>query len=856
MEDEPSNNSMAENDTTVSAGAAEDGVPPPCVEGLPEEAASPGDAQTAPKAAGSDDNSSGKEPPTDAGTGRDGNRVRQFVNDTQANLIGSFSGDHGTFNFGSLSNLDAPKRADLLVEIEELQSSKRAYESLGNSDIATYTGTLLNQRILLLSCYNDKVAFNVAKFIAYKIKVTNKQLVKIERNCQGNYTLSNLIEQLASPKEKGNPAEKRASQHSPAAVYVWAVSDAGEGDISNTILDSLFTDSTSIDFYQTRLDRYELCLICLVSPRKLKDYKRSGFEVDLQNWDIDFLRPLLEEHGLDGYEELAEAITGQRQRGLWSADDAEFYKEIGNYLRKGNLREIVAGRLQQRDHNDLDVQQLFDRQDPLVDTVLYCATYYQDLSPQDFSHLVELFLDDATEEVIKKVDRPQSQDGEEKESTVESVPLLVRRWRRETDAILRRCKLAALTNEDNRRVVDFQVDGLRNRLGQHIRNDHYFFYESNFVLMRQQGLLFSPKKKIAEGARQLLVDMAAQYAPNEVANWLYEIVAEFEHMAQAAVYLPGDRPQLFRLLPDGQVRAARYHVCLGLSLVLNRINKEPDLQEAARLFWQRLLSTQRQWFLDLLRQMGNSAPAESLSLLKQLIDRSPKEIRQQASSYLVGYLLRRDSFIYPTLKELMQWSKATQAGRAAQALFVIYCLETNRRLAQQDYGHWPSLHPLFGFQSRAEAVECIDLLIGWLFPAALEVDEDNALFAVADIVAGWYFILSPPPHPEAPDDATAIGDPAELDAQGVRQLLLERLAQYVSRSQKNALLGIWDSCKHDMLEEVFELDKFTNQLAAISLDAQLMTDAATARRKLTDTRGLLSQLRNDFIRCTTAVIQG
>lgn len=855
MEDEPSNNSMAENDTAVSAGAAADGVPPPCVEGLPEEAASPGDAQTDIKAAGSDDNSSGREPLTEAGTGRDGNRVRQFVKDSPATIIGSFSGDHSTFQFGLPSNADAPKRSDLIIEIVELQSSKRAYESLGNSEIAAYTGTLLNQRILLLSCYNDKVAFNVAKFIAYEIKVTNKQLVKIERNCQGSYTLSNLIEQLGSPKEKGNQAEKRASQHSPSAVYVWAVSDAGEGDISNTILDSLFTDSTSIDFYRAKLDRYELCLICLVSPRKLKDYMRSGFEVDLQNWDIDFLRPLLEERGLDGYKELAEAITGQRQRGLWSADDAEFYKEIGNYLRKGNLREIVAGRLQQRDHNDLDVQQLFDRQDPLVDTVLYCATYYPDLSPQDFSHLVELFLGDATEKVVKKVDRSQSQEGDEKESPVEPMQL-VHRWRHETDAILGRCKLAALTTEDNRRVVDFQVDGLRNRLGQYIRSDHYFFYESNFVLMRQQGLLFSPRKKIVEGARQLLVDLAAQYAPNEVASWLYEIVAEFEHMAQAAVYLPGDRPQLFRLLPDGQVRAARYHVCQGLSLVLSRINKEPDLQEAARLFWQRLLSTQRQWFLDLLRQMGNSAPAESLSLLKQLLDQSPKEIRQQASSYLVGYLLRRDSLIYPTLKELMQWSKATQAGRAAQALYVIYCLETNRRLAQQDYGHWPSLHPLFGFQSRAEGVECIDLLIGWLFPAAFEVDEDNALFAIADIVAGWYFILSPPPHSEARDDATAAGDPAELDARSVRQLLLERLVQYVSRPQRNALLEIWDSCKHGMLEEVFELDKFTNKLAAISLDAQFMTDAATARRKLIDTRALLSQLRNDFIRCTAAVIQG
>src|SRR5205085_3856429 len=120
----------------------------------------------------------------------------------------------------------------------------------------------------------------------------------------------------------------------------------------------------------------------------------------------------------------------------------------------------------------------------------------------------------------------------------------------------------------------------------------------------------------------------------------------------------------------------------------------------------------------------NSAPPESLNWLKQLLDQGAKEIREQAFGYLAGYLLRRDSLIYPTLKELMQWSQATQAGRTIQMLLIFYCIETNRQLAQQDYGQWPSLHPLFGFQNRAEACECIQLLIGWLFIAAFEIDQD------------------------------------------------------------------------------------------------------------------------------------
>jgi hypothetical protein len=291
-------------------------------------------------------------------------------------------------------------------------------------------------------------------------------------------------------------------------------------------------------------------------------------------------------------------------------------------------------------------------------------------------------------------------------------------------------------------------------------------------------------------------------------------------------------------------------------LVLSRLNKEPDLQEATRLFWQKLLLTQRQWFLDLLRQMGNSAPAESLNWQKQLLDQGTKEIRPQVHGYLVSYLLRRDSLIYPTLKELMQWPTSTQAGRAMQMLLIIYYVETNRQVAQQDYGQWPSLHPLFGFQNRAEACECIQFLIGWLFTAAFEVDQDNAMSVIADIIAGWYFILSPTPQPKFAETTTSHDGAAELDARTVRQLLLERLAQHCSRSQKSSLLAIWESFKSDILEEVLRIEEFANELAEISLNVELMTDTATARRKLLGTRALLSQLRKDFICCAAEVVHG
>lgn len=840
------------DDQTVgsdNAAAVTGGVGPVCEDPTPDTVRTE-DEQIQRGPEDGDDNDPSKEPPTGTEAAQGENQVQQRLQESPAATLNAISGNNNRFASHVHYHADAAKNLAQFVTENTLQPSTCSYQSISSADIAGYSGGILTRRILLLSCYSEDVALHVAKSIAYENEAVGKQLVTIESNCQGDYTLRNLIEELDRRQGNDGRRAKHRPQRIPTTICVWAAHDISEGDVSNTILDSLFISNAQIEQYQAELMSRGLCLICLVSPQRMRDYKRS--KVKLENWDIDFLRPMLEEHGLSGYEELAETIVVQRRQGKWDADDAEFHQEIGRHLGAGKLPEIVAEKTLQDSHVGLGVEQLFDRQDPLVDTTLYCATFYPNLSPQDFTQLVQLFLEDASEEVSKRTD--QSQNGGETADAVEP-PTLAQRWRRESDAVFRRCKLSTLADENNRRLVNFQVDGLRSRLSQYIRDDHCFYYEAKFVVMRRQGLLFSPKRKIAEGARQLLVEMATQYAPDDVANWLYEIVIEFEQAAQTADLLR-ERSQLFHLIPDARVKAARRYVCHGLSLVLSRLSKEPGLQEAARLFWQRLLQSERQWFLDLLRRMGNSAPPETLSWLKQLLDQGTKEIRLRAHGYLLGYLLRRDSLIYATLKELTQWSPDGQAGRAMHMLLIVYCVETNRQVPQQDYGKWPSPHQLFGFQDRAEARECLELLIGWVFTAAFEVDPVGGLSIIADIIAGWYFILSPPSPADPAEAANTQEGTDDLDARAVRQLLLECLTRCCSRAEKKGLLAIWESFRNDILEEVGRFEEFTGLLTDISTSVKLMKDTAAARRKLLDTRDSLGRLRRDYMYCTAEVLCG
>ena len=724
---------------------------------------------------------------------------------------------------------------DGFVTITDLQSPCRAYRSIAASDLAGYSGLLQTERILLLTCRDEIIAQNVAECIAQVFKTASKKLVTIDRG-QGRYSFRNLIDALSPPKVK-----RGLSSQVPTAICVWDADGIDDDEIASDILTTLLSRNTKVKQYKDWLVERGLCLICLVSPERVREYNHSSS--GLRSWQIDFLTPLLEQYEQEHYETLADTIKEQRRQGKWSEDGVEFYREIRKHLRAGNLTEIVAQRTTSEVPDIIRVEDIFNRQDPITDTVLYCATYFPDLSPQDFSFMVELFLGDTTEEVTRRVNRREQSGENGVIEIVESVPL-VNRWRREADAIVRRCKLSAISSEDNKVIIDFQIDGFRHRLGQHIRDDHPFLHEWNFTFVRQQGLLFSSRKLVADGARQLLVQAARQYSPKDVANWLYEVIFEFEKLASTTDRLK-DAP-LFHLLPDISVRAARRYISYGLSRILTRLDKEDDLREAVRLFWQKLLQNKHQWFIYVLRRMGESAPPESLKWLRQLLDQHPNSdvIRVQACVYLVGYLIHVDSSVYPMLKELLDWPKSTPAGRSAQQVLLVYCAETNREVAQQDYGKWPSLHPLFAFQNRSEAEECLDALVRWVCTAAKDVDSDKA---VADIVAGWYFVLSPSTSDDSPRVDDESDAQTDLSAAIVRELLFKYLMRHTTRKQRTALPAIWDHLRKEILDTIFNLDSLINEVSNSSLNPEPIADATTARCKLQETRTSLGELRKTFI---------
>jgi hypothetical protein len=375
--------------------------------------------------------------------GRDQGRERLQVlsENSPAGILSVVTGDRSSAVNVSLhaGSADKPK-LDTFITIDELQRCERSYKSLESSTIAAYSGLLLRERILLLSCYDEDIALNAATALAYQIQAVKRELMTVDQEGQVNHNFRELIDWLAARNDKDDLLAV-----GPANVCLWVATDSSESEAPSAIIGSLLTNTGKIRGYKQRLTAQGLCLICVLPPLRIQEYKSTQLKAPLPEWKIDFLSPLLEDHG---DESLAEKITQQRSEGKWKKDDGEFYKEIVECLRAKNLTTVIEIGRQTSPVDASMISQLFDRQDPVIDAVLYCATYFPNLSPQDFSYLVELYLRDDIEEVVKQAEPTATQNAAQPVSVVEAVPL-VRRWKRETDAILRRCKLASVRNATN-----------------------------------------------------------------------------------------------------------------------------------------------------------------------------------------------------------------------------------------------------------------------------------------------------------------------------------------------------------------------------------------------------------------------
>lgn len=365
----------------------------------------------------------------------------------------------------------------------------------------------------------------------------------------------------------------------------------------------------------------------------------------------------------------------------------------------------------------ISAKSLFKDDDKIVNTLLYVATFFPSLSPNEFKRVVSIFLKGITIEITKQ----QKVIEEEKTRIIEiqEEVSLVDIWEKsfsQLDKLLEKCFIKVSRKEKSSLVLDFSLSYLRSELQLFFQEEQPLYVEEQFK--RTQVLLFDPSEKVADRAIYLLTRAAVDDPNVYGADWLLAITETVERTKSELLF-----ERLSKLIEKMQIELDSSQSNQIINTFFDHLLlAKPDyaFQIILRLIFRHLCST---WLLSRLK-----LSKQLLDWLKRVVDQAKQEDKVNAYEVLRILIWQKESsiYIYDLLEILKGWlpekelspEEYSLSNQAALFLLAAYCKETILGLDPNEYGKWPSTYVLFAGlydDSDSACKHKLNILVSWLF---------------------------------------------------------------------------------------------------------------------------------------------
>ena len=667
------------------------------------------------------------------------------------------------------------RRAILLSSFEHQISFAAAYAIVRHSTFDTY-----ERRLLTVERRSDKIDLSIDLFGRREYHDKKDQIILIEVNHNGSFLESLRTESC------GEPARLRELLCKKNILLVFAASCELLGLTPDE------PSSPLLPLYQCSIPY----LYCKLAQR------------------------LPEERAVD----IESLLLDQRRRKLW--DDfpttIDFFREVGNLLATAGQLETEIERRENlfRDRTSIESIEIlkavhpadfFTDGDELRSTVLYAATYFRDLTPNDFDKIVRLLLNDKTIEVEK-----ESQIVNDKgEIQVRKEPVVRRLadiWRESPDRILRECYLEAVSRNGSLQVVDFSKGYLRRDLRVFLESKYPMFVARSFQRLQDSGILFwqDSSEKILDNLVLLSVERTLSDPSYYDRNWLVQVLLTFKSQLEADVdEMPEDLVSL--LVHLGKNELVRRHFYHRLCQLIREMLRYEALRGAVRGFLNFLVSHERDTALDIVLELARRlrfAPEfEAYSWIRKLLDQGNSDVRERTYECLFTLVTESGIRLYGTLEAIRGWlpeptrelERYSQSSRYALTFLPSYCFATAYNFPYQHYGEWPSRYPLFSAlpDDISLAHAKLELLANWLNHPGLIVrledmtPEASRASFIADLMELWILILEGGGLQEVKSGAKALAD-----------ALLEAFARHIDEKQHIYLVRRWQQQQQAYYKQV------------------------------------------------------
>lgn len=688
-------------------------------------------------------------------------------------------------------------------------------------EVGEHFANLKRQHLILIECAEREFALDAADALITKLHISedHKREIDLRQQLDKKYRVG--VKSFL-PEESENTAK--------TAILLYAPEEAAQ-----SVLEGLIGDPFRSRSFESQLRDRHVYALCIIQTgyidERLRDPTR---ELKSPYWKIPFLEPLLKEAFPDECAQLERSILRQRAEGRWDQDESKFHREIKTYLKRGELRELIAERDKPVDFEF--AKKLFRDDDYISKIILYSAAYFRDLTSKQFCDLIESLFGD------RKVTVPNENYNGESNHTRTEVPAK-QFWYDNKDSIMWKHLRESASGEDTTNVIDFSDYRSRDSLKAFLGSSRSLFIRDNFRTIQNQGYLFYPSNRMAENMIRLTLDMMAAYPDEFNKEWLVELVMKVREsfeVARSSPLQPIDH--VFKSLrittPDALAQAYS-----RIAEVMRRLLKKPQMKEMVDGCLGELIRLRYyDSALDLVKRLKTIPEIDEFYWMKQMLDQGDKQIRLSTYAYFYKRVRSQGTGILGAQKVLEDWlpKDGRETGRyprsSAYALrsLIQFCVDSVEELKPESYGTWPSPYPLFVLESVEAAEQSLSRLIGWLFhpamPRALiQLNEDFGIVGdpeepntlIGALIAEWFFILLGPQTQEpaylaaSGEKASVTGGPekqtledknSNLDTAKLVRIVLEQTARIADKEQGKDLIFYWELLRQ-ILTDSIKLDE-------------------------------------------------
>jgi len=387
---------------------------------------------------------------------------------------------------------------------------------------------------------------------------------------------------------------------------------------------------------------------------------------------------------------------------------------------------------------------LYEASDVIRKTVLYVATFFQNLNIGEFDRIVSLLLADQTTliEIENKLENKpeapvntestvsvtvgdqtitfnQSQKAQPNQSPslpkIQTKKLLRDIWEEDAENILKKCFLELSVNEYNFRVIDFSLPHLRDELKQYFEDVKFIEYRNKFQKIIGLNLFFDISPQVAKAVRDLSVTMIiSQPRVDSWVDWLTQIVIE--------------------ALESRSTKDLEY-VYYCIADLLRETLDYPEVEELAGNFLDRLVSLKHHnVVLSLSKRLRFAPQFDEYYWLEQSINRGNEAARREAYQLIYNQIKQSGSRIYEILEKVNAWlpslerdpEKYSFSNKYALQLLIEYVIETLEEFDEKLYGEKAFSYPLFGgLRSGASFDSRLNMIVEWFLHPGVKSILDN-----------------------------------------------------------------------------------------------------------------------------------